>query len=106
MKEIARIATRAAGSDPSGDDGLLLGLMLVDGKGILKPYTVYSLMEVDGVLLLKEAGPSCGHPEYGGVVGGWAFSWGGRTFEHIVVNEPFVYTRAEWLKMIGLENES
>jgi hypothetical protein len=56
MKTVARIVTRLQGEN----DGLFIGSLFKDGKGILKPNTIYELKEVLGTIELVEVGQACG----------------------------------------------
>lgn len=56
MKTVARMITRLQGEG----DGLFIGALLKEGKGVLKPNTVYEIREVMGVLQIVEIGQGCG----------------------------------------------
>ena len=54
-RPVARLVTRMQGED----DGLMIGVTLRQ-QGYFKPNTVYEIVEVLGVLTLREVGKACG----------------------------------------------
>lgn len=95
IKMVGRIVTRAAGTDPANNDGAIIGAMFKDGIGILKPNTVYTIVSIDGELMLREEGECAGTS---GPLNGYMFHWGS-TLEYIMSCFPFILTLKEYRDM-------
>lgn len=102
-KIIARFVTRDAGRNKSENDGLILGAILRNAAiEFFKPNTVYSLISIDGHVMMIEEGESCGHlsEEHNGEkmdYNKYCFSWGS-DFSKIPLysGNQFVLTMEEW----------
>ncbi len=100
MNDIARIVTRAAGTDKAGNDGLIIGAMFKPGIGKLLPNRVYTIVEFDGVLTLRDEGECSGTDQYSDwQAKGYQFNWG-MNVSDIMTCYHFVLTKEEYSHLL------